>query len=364
MSSELRILHTLRDHGPVGGLQILVRRTVEAQRRAGHDARVTALSGDPDLAPHEAPGFAPDVVHVHDSWTAPGLEGFRRVRTLHAFGHGCSAMDRYLGDGEPCERAHGPACVLQWARCGHTVRFDQLAQQYRAVSRELPTVRTADAVIVLSEFVRRTAIANGVAAERVHVVPPPAPTHPVDPSFDTAQPGLVTFLGRAVPAKGLDVLIEAIAHVPQARLRIVGDGHALGEARAHAARVAPDRVEVAGWVEGDARWAELSRASVIAMPNRWPEPFGLVGLEAAWAGRPIVATATGGVTEWLVDGVTGIGVPGGDVDALAGALARLVDSPEECARMGRAGRARVERWPGDDDYARALVDAYAAAVTP
>ncbi len=68
----------------------------------------------------------------------------------------------------------------------------------------------------------------------------------------------------------------------------------------------------------------------------------MVLLEAMAAARPVVATPVGGTPELVVDGETGLLVPAGDVDALADALRRLLDDPELAARMGEAGRRRVE----------------------
>jgi glycosyltransferase involved in cell wall biosynthesis len=75
----------------------------------------------------------------------------------------------------------------------------------------------------------------------------------------------------------------------------------------------------------------------------------------AW-GRPVVATAVGGLTDAVEDGVTGLLVPPGDVVALRAAIERLLGDPDLRARLGAAGRARAPRF---DAAAGALVDAYA-----
>src|SRR4029077_4396641 len=82
----------------------------------------------------------------------------------------------------------------------------------------------------------------------------------------------------------------------------------------------------------------LAEASVVALPSVWPEPFGLVGIEGFAAGRPAVATATGGLGDWLADGISGLLVPPGDHRALARALDELLSDTERQDRMGAAGR--------------------------
>lgn len=85
----------------------------------------------------------------------------------------------------------------------------------------------------------------------------------------------------------------------------------------------------------------LGAADAVAVPSVRPEPLGLVALEAAAAGRPVVAARHGGVAEVVRDGETGRLVPAGDPAALASALRGLADDPAMAHRMGRAGRRDV-----------------------
>ena len=80
---------------------------------------------------------------------------------------------------------------------------------------------------------------------------------------------------------------------------------------------------------------------MVAIPSLWPEPFGLVGIETLAQGRPVIASATGGIGDWLEDGVGGLLVTPGDARALAAALDELLADPERQRAMGAAGRARV-----------------------
>ena len=84
---------------------------------------------------------------------------------------------------------------------------------------------------------------------------------------------------------------------------------------------------------------EFANASVVVVPSLWPEPFGIVGIEALAAGRPVIASATGGIGDWLEDGVCGLCVPPGDAGALARALNELLADPERQDAMGAAGKA-------------------------
>ena len=87
----------------------------------------------------------------------------------------------------------------------------------------------------------------------------------------------------------------------------------------------------------------LGAADAVTVPSTRPEPLGLVAIEAAAAGLPVVASAAGGVAEVVRDGQTGLLVAAGDHRALAGALAWLAGDPPEAARWRAAAPERVAR---------------------
>ena len=85
----------------------------------------------------------------------------------------------------------------------------------------------------------------------------------------------------------------------------------------------------------------LRAFDIFVLPSTWPEPFGLVVVEAMAAGKPVIATAQGGPLEIVVPGETGCLVPAGDESALAESVGRLLDAPELIAKFGEAGKRRV-----------------------
>src|SRR5207247_2774525 len=102
-----------------------------------------------------------------------------------------------------------------------------------------------------------------------------------------------------------------------------------------------------GWLDGDEKTQLLAKATILALPSIWPEPFGLVGLEAAALGVPAVATRSGGVGDWLQDGVNGVLVPAPATPRSFGdALAEVLGDRarwDGCGkgRNGRPGRCRA-----------------------
>ena len=105
-------------------------------------------------------------------------------------------------------------------------------------------------------------------------------------------------------------------------------------------------------------------SDIVVYPTVGEEPYGLVPLEAMSSGRPIVASRSGGIVETVVDGVTGFLVDRGDVDALTDRVERLAQDPALRARMGAAGRRRVEEVFDARNYVAAMVKRYTASRHP
>lgn len=176
----------------------------------------------------------------------------------------------------------------------------------------------------------------------------------------TPQPEEILFLGRLWKEKGAYDLIEAAAPLavefPSVRIVCAGDGDA-DALRARAAELGvAGNVVFPGWVEGPAKDALLARAAVFALPSYFEGlPIGV--LEAMINGIPVVATPVGGIADAL-GGEAGLLVAPGDVAALAGALAKLLRSPELRARLGAAGKRRAQENYACDRVIERIGDLY------
>lgn len=155
------------------------------------------------------------------------------------------------------------------------------------------------------------------------------------------QDGLLVGIGRLADKKGFDVLLDALARLPDARLEIVGDGPDRGELEARADRLGiVGRVRFLGRQPRNGVLAALGRATVVVIPSKVGaggdmEGTPVVLCEAMAAGVPIVASDLGGLGECLTDGVTGMLVPPGDVDALADTLHRVLAGQVDREALGR-----------------------------
>jgi glycogen(starch) synthase len=147
-------------------------------------------------------------------------------------------------------------------------------------------------------------------------------------------------LGRLVPAKGFDLALKAFASIrerfPRARLLVAGDGSARTDLERQAADLGLSGVvKFLGWIPPETVPSLLNMATVVLMPSRH-EGLPLVALQAARAGRPIVAARVGGLPEVVRHQQTGLLVDAEDSRALAEAVGCLLDHPEMASQMGRA----------------------------
>ncbi len=194
--------------------------------------------------------------------------------------------------------------------------------------------------------------ARAVGADDVRLAPVAAP-----PLVATgADPGLghplVLAVGRLHPQKGYDTLLGALAAWPDAVVAVAGDGPL-------AERLAVDGPSVR-WLGRRADVADLlAAADVVVLPSVW-EARSLTAQEALRAGRPLVASAVGGVPDLVGDGA--VLVPPGDPQALATAVRRLLDDPAEAAAVAARGLAISRTWPDEADTVAQVAAAYAEVV--
>ena len=309
----------------------------------------------------EALACEPTVVHLNQL-DDPQIVGFlRRTAPVVISAHGylaCTSGYHYFAPGHECLRAHGPGCIANLPRCAHTRDPRMLPSQYRRAGQALAALQRADLAISYSSAVDRHLAINGLPRRRIV---PYFPTVVPRTGSGHERRRRVVFAGRIVTSKGVRTLVEAAREV-DAEFLICGDGWQLEAMRRLARRRGlEDRVRFKGWLDPDGLAQEFAEASIVVVPSLWPEPFGIVGIEAFAAGRPVIATDTGGIGDWLQDGVSGLLVAPGDAAALAAALGELLDDPQRQRIMGAAGKATVAAKFSLEHHLAAISEAYGAA---
>jgi glycosyltransferase involved in cell wall biosynthesis len=281
------------------------------------------------------PGIPANV--LHRPWRAllvPSLlVSFRRAAAravreadlVHAHWLGAGAVASTLGKPYVLQ-VHGTDLVL-----GR--RFPRLAR---------PILRRAAVVVAGSRALEADARALGARDVRVVPTGVPIPAEVVQPE----EPPHILFVGRLSEEKGVLELAAAARGLP---LVVAGSGHL-------ASRVPG----VVGPVPPRELGRLYDRASVVAVPSR-REGYGLVAREAMAHGRPVVASAVGGLLEAVEDGVTGVLVPARDVAALRRALEELLADGERRERLGAAAREHAVRHFSREAEVDALLAVYAEA---
>jgi len=213
----------------------------------------------------------------------------------------------------------------------------------------LITVRAADRVLAPSAATAAE-IRCDYGMDEVEVIPNATGGLAVEPAEEEdGERGYLLFVGRLRIRKGVEVLLEALRElrrrVPQAVLRIAGDGEHRERLECRTAGLGLESaVSFLGTCDAARVRALLRGAAALVVPSIY-EGMPLVVLEAMAAGVPVVASRVSGIPEVVVDGETGWLVPPEDPEALAGALAQVLTDSDEARRRGEAGRRRVaERY--------------------
>lgn len=393
-----------------GGMNVVVRAQAEALAAAGHE--VVIFTRRSDLGAEARTPLRPGLVVVHlDAGPARLLAKGEHEGVMEEFGR---LLDAELAE-RPVDILHAEhwfsgVAALPVARR----RGIPLVQSYHSIAAPVDSplgdgerpespgrqagerllAREADLIIAVSEAERATVLDRLEGdAERVRVVPLGVDTelfHPCETDACAEQKDWLgrggrpeaIVVGRLHPLKGFDLVIDAMAEMaPEHRpvLRIVGAPPPDGDDYARALHEAVVRHGLLSTIafDGALRRRELAErirsASIMLVPSH-SETFGLVALEAAASGVPVIARATGGLREAVLDGETGLLIPTASDDPAdpdrnpaddprewASAVARLLDDPEALERMGAAARehALSRNWAAS---AEQLLDVYREAI--
>ncbi|WP_066377746.1 MULTISPECIES: glycosyltransferase family 4 protein [unclassified Anabaena] len=347
-----------------GGIETYVASLVSAQLPGVSDRTITSLKTV------DQKQFK--LLHIHDpDMLVDWRQECPAILTLHNHSIYCPSGTQYLADrGRVCDRAMHPlGCA--WGHlvdgCGSR-RPQNILQDWRNTSQVLEALKKLPIpVIANSDYVRQQVISSGIPPERVitlrcGVQPPKTETAPL--SQDIHQQQRILFVGRIVPYKGIEWLIKALVKThPSIHLDIAGDGWGKPSMERLAAKMGlSDRITWHGWCSGEKLAALYQQCLAVVFPSLWPEPAGLVTLEAYSHYRPVIASAVGGIPEHLRDGETGILVPLNDVQKLANAINELASNYLKCRLMGQQGQAWFQEEFTLDVHVQRLEKIYARTI--
>lgn len=288
----------------------------------------------------------PDVAHVHNTWFGQSVSVIHALRrldvpviaTVHNYRFAC-INGTFFRSGRPCFDCLGRRSASGVVhRCyRNSTALSTMASATVENARRLRTwTHEIDRLIAPSDTVGMALLRAGAPPERV-IVKPHFVTDPGPRSTPPSASSDVVFAGRLAPGKGVDVLLEAWRRADTGRMNllILGDG----PLRRPLEAAAPPGVRFLGHLSRESVLRRLLSARALAFPSTWPEPFGLVLIEAMAAGLPVVGTDVGAVRS-IVDPVPAdLLATSGDPTGLAIALERVVD-PHVVDAAGCAARRR------------------------
>jgi glycosyltransferase involved in cell wall biosynthesis len=373
MSCRALVVHNAYQHR--GGEDTVVESEIALLRAHGHAVEIYTRSNDEvegmsslalarqtlwsDRTTREIAAlidrFRPDVIHAHNTFplVSPSLywaaarAGVPVVQTLHNFRLMClNAL--FLREGSVCEDCMGQVPwrgVVRACYRGSRPASAALAGML-ALHRGLGTYRNKVArYIALNEFCRGKFIEGGLPAERVVVKP-----NFVD--FDAQVPALragLLYVGRLSVEKGIETLAAAMRALPDASLRVAGDGPEAGLFDGL------DRATRLGSQPGEAVRGEMGRALALVVPSIWYENFPRTIVEAFACGLPVIASRIGALADIVTDGKTGLMFEPSNARDLADKLAWALAHPDEMVAMGRNARAQYEaEFSAEVNYRRLM----------
>ncbi len=289
----------------------------------------------------------PEIVHAHN-WLVQSFvplkawSGAKLILSLHDFGFQC-ATKKLIHQGSPCS---GPGLLKCLACAGAHYGVAKGTITTLAQLGMAPLDRsTIDMFLPVSQAV---ADGSGLPGSGLpfRVIPNFAPDNLGQSDGDTQayldqlpSDECLLFVGALGNYKGLTVLLETYAQLHDVPPLVL-----IGYPCPDTPTVLPPGVIMLKNWPRHAVMAAFQRCRAAVVPSVWPEPFGIVVLEAMAAGRPVIASRIGGLTDLVVDGETGYLVPPGDVAALGNAITRLARDSQLCAQLGAAGERRLEQF--------------------
>jgi glycogen(starch) synthase len=343
----------------IGGVEVLSYHLLKELRRRGHD--ILVITGREPSDPLGAQTFdGLDIVRLDfdRAVASRNLGILRDVKTAVA-----EVVSRFRPDMLHLNDALLSSFLfLRGGATGNLPRLLTLHSPIRPAGKDGLQARLAmdaDRIVTVSQAQYDDAAATMPALRGKMSMIPNALPWPDLPPADLLTPAVLLCIGRMRSDKGFDLAIRMFARLRDrgmvAKLVVAGDGPEKSRLEALARSLGlAGHVDFPGWVAPDRMASMINTSTLVVMPSRWPEPFGLVALQAAQMGRPVVACGVGGLPEVVEHERTGLLVPADDEQAMADAIESLLSDPLSVKRMGERARQRAR----DKFDFSALVDAY------
>ncbi|QUY40601.1 glycosyltransferase family 4 protein [Acaryochloris marina] len=317
-----------------------------------------------------------NIIHIH-SMPFPQVTnllfefGLPVFRSLHEPMITCPGWSRFLERScKPCSKNFGPLCLINayTEKCQRSRKPENIVSAYLNVYYEQNKfIKKYFNLIVYSDYMLNLLLNHGVLRSKILKVPSPQKSILTTPiQTKSGIPDLV-FVGRISKQKGIFDLIEAyreiVKYYPSLRLKIIGDGDFKHQFEESVEQALLKNIQLLGWQKREDIFNRFASDCVVVVPSIYPDNFPNVVAEAMLNGAPVVASNSGGTSEWFIDGESGISYEKGNINQLVKKIVELIESPSKRAKIGIAAKDRIERFHSYDKAADRYAEVYSRALT-
>jgi glycosyltransferase involved in cell wall biosynthesis len=240
-----------------------------------------------------------------------------------------------------------PSVSLLIRRSQWRFRLEQIVEKF--------VLTMGDLVVPMGNFTYDLSIAYGVDPRKIVVLPFPVTWSMRPKNVEFPMKPTVLFCGRLTKEKGVHILIRAmksvLQRIPDARLVVVGDtdnkSYRCELEKTVEVLGMRDSVTFLGWVSNDQIAERYQQSWVLVVPSIWEEGLGMVMVEAGLMQRPVIASDLGGIKDFIQDGVNGLLVVPGDIDALAHSIVRILENQVYAHEMGKRNEIMAHNYLED-----------------
>lgn len=327
-----------------GGVGISVQALSSFLTELGHEVFTGLEESHQNHAPF-------DLIWTHMWHTQEGQDRLQRLLKdhrgrfwvqLHDYRDMCLTARKCFGD--ELTECHFPlsSMCMAWhflgPGCGKGRNPIKMTKRYRLLQDRLETIRQADRVLVFSEYMAHVARYNQIDHHKIQVTPP-WQSSVASPQFirpEISGPVEILWVGRVVPEKGTQEFVQIVQNIiaqypGKLRATVIGDGTDMPKIKRQLAGVPPTQIELLGWLGREEIFKRLQKCHAVVCTSIWPEPYGLMGVEAMAQGRMSIAYHSGGVETWCTPSSGGILI---DPHRLEDTLLTFIQDPEMVISRG------------------------------
>ena len=284
-------------------------------------------------------------VHDHESYCPKGLRIVNDSICSNSLSLRC-AINAFRGNGYKCMGRRGePLKVLKKIR-----QMLMIRHAHRNVKK----------FVVASNHMKNNLLMQGYQDNRIAVIP--YFTVIPDDITEVSQQNNILFVGRISPEKGLDIFIESLELLEaDFRFIIVGDGSPEYVDMLHnkvREKKLEEKVEFSGWVDNRHISEYHAKSAFLVVPSIWPEPFGIVGIEAMAHSRPAISFNVGGIPEWLEHEKTGFLIERMDIKDFARKMNLLLRNKSLRHELGQNAYKRVSTIFNKTNHIQKLIHVF------